>query len=104
MERLPFAVHDLGQEWVEWTGLPMVFAVWACRAGLRPAELAPAFLDSCRFGLKHLDDIVRLEAPHRGISEILAREYLTRRVVLELGEREYEGLRLFLNYARELGA
>jgi len=102
IERLPYAVHDLGQEWVEWTGLPMVFAVWACRAGLEPGELAPAFLDSCRFGLEHLDDIVRLEAPRRGISEALAREYLTRRVVLELGEPEYEGLRLFLGYAREL--
>jgi len=102
VERLPYAVLDLGREWVEWTGLPMVFAVWACRAGLPPAELAPAFLNSCRFGLEHLDDIVRLEAPRRGITEALAREYLTRRVVLELGEREYEGLRLFLSYAREL--
>ena len=29
---LPFHVLDLGAEWTEMTGLPMVFAVWAARA------------------------------------------------------------------------
>ena len=29
--RLPYYVYDLGGEWVEMTGLPMVFAVWAGR-------------------------------------------------------------------------
>src|SRR5947207_225830 len=31
---LPYEVHDLGAEWVEMTGLPMVFAVWASRGGI----------------------------------------------------------------------
>ena len=30
---LPFRVLDLGREWTQMTGLPMVFAVWAARAG-----------------------------------------------------------------------
>ena len=30
---LPWHVYDLGAEWVEMTGLPMVFAVWAGRKG-----------------------------------------------------------------------
>ena len=29
--RLGLEVHDLGQMWKEWTGLPFVFAVWAAR-------------------------------------------------------------------------
>ncbi|MFF0446462.1 menaquinone biosynthetic enzyme MqnA/MqnD family protein [Streptomyces sp. NPDC004609] len=29
--RLGLQVHDLGQMWKEWTGLPFVFAVWAAR-------------------------------------------------------------------------
>lgn len=102
VERLPYQVLDLGEEWNEMTGLPMVFAVWACVAGVQPAELAPSFLSSCRFGLQQLDDIVRLEAPRRGIPEALARRYLSTHIVHQHGEREYEGLRLFLEYARQL--
>ncbi len=101
---LPYQVLDLGEEWTAMTGLPMVFAVWACGAGLQPAGLAPAFLGSCRFGCEHVDDIVRLEAPRRGLPEGLAREYLTRNIIHVHGEREYAGLRLFLDYARELEA
>ena len=41
---LPWKTLDLGAEWVEWTGLPMVFAVWAGRTrALRP-DIAKAFL------------------------------------------------------------
>jgi chorismate dehydratase len=99
--RLPCAALDLGAEWCEMTGLPMVFAVWACHAGYATPELARDFTASCRFGLEHLEEIVRLEAPARNISEALAREYLTRNIVFELGDREYEGMRLFVQYARE---
>ncbi len=31
--RLPYHAYDLGAEWVDMTGLPMVFAVWAAHAG-----------------------------------------------------------------------
>lgn len=97
---LPFATLDLGQEWMEMTGLPMVFAVWGCRKAAMAPGLADAFNESCRFGLARIDDIVRQEAPARNITPALAREYLTHRIVSELGEREYEGMRLFLRFAR----
>src|SRR5690606_15479594 len=32
---------DLGQKWVQWTGLPFVFALWVVRPGVDPAELMP---------------------------------------------------------------
>ena len=99
---LPFHVLDLGLEWTEMTGLPMVFAVWAARADVPSQDPAP-FLASLRFGMEHIEDIVREEHPKLGISEALAREYLTRNIVFELGEREYAGLSTFLQYASELG-
>ena len=98
---LPFHVLDLGLEWVVMTGLPMVFAVWAARAGLPPQDPQP-FRASLRFGTDHIDDIARAEHRNLGISETLAREYLTRNIVFDLGEREYAGLTLFLQYASEL--
>lgn len=99
---IPFHVLDLGSEWTRMTGLPMVFAVWAARAEVHKQDPAP-FLASLDFGMEHIEDIVRQEHPKLGISEALAREYLTRNIVFELGEREYKGLAAFLQYASELG-
>jgi predicted solute-binding protein len=98
----PFATLDLGEEWAAMTGLPMVFAVWGCRDPAIAAELAPVFAASCRFGLDHLEEIARREGPPRQIGEALAFEYLSRHIVNELGENEYQGMRLFLRYVREL--
>ena len=99
---LPFHVLDLGSEWTEMTGLPMVFAVWAARAGL-PTQDPGLFAASLRFGMQHIDDVARQEHSKVGISEALARDYLTRNIIFELGEPEYSGLKLFLQYASELG-
>jgi predicted solute-binding protein len=98
---LPFHVLDLGQEWTEMTGLPMVFAVWAAREGV-PRQDPKPFTDSLHYGQEHMDDIVREWYPKLHISEALVREYLTRNIVFELGEREYSGLAMFLEYAAEL--
>lgn len=96
---LPFHVYDLGAEWAELTGLPMVFAVWAGRDGATGPAVAEAFLASCRYGRERLEEIAREEAPRRGIAPELAMEYLTRNIVHELGDLEYRGLRKFLELA-----
>ena len=94
-------VYDLGAEWGEMTGLPMVFAVWAGRKGVASPDVALAFQESCRFGRERIDEIARSEAGVRGLSFELAREYLTRHIVNELGPREHQGMELFLKYARQ---
>ena len=93
-------VLDLGAEWTALTGLPMVFAIWAGRKEAITPEVEAVFQASYQFGRDRLDDIIRVEAAQRGIRPELAREYLTRRIVCELGPAEYEGLKLFLEYAR----
>ncbi len=98
---LPFHVLDLGTEWTAMTGFPMVFAVWAARAEVPRQDPAP-FLSSLRFGMQHIDDIARCEHSKLGITEALARDYLTHNIVFELGERETAGLETFLRYAAEL--
>lgn len=95
---LSFRILDLGREWTELTGAPMVFAVWASRR-VYPAD---GFMGSLRFGLDHLGEIVRRESAVRGIPETLAHEYLTRNIVFQLGEPEYAGMTKFLEYAAEL--
>jgi predicted solute-binding protein len=45
---------------------------------------------------------VASEAPRRGFPPEFVEEYLTRRIVNELGPREYQGMDLFLSYAGQL--
>jgi chorismate dehydratase len=96
---LPLETLDLGGEWTSMTGLPMVFALWAGRKEILQERYAQAFAASARCGLAHLHEIAAREAPARGITEELAREYLTRHIVFELSERDYAGLDLFLEHA-----
>jgi predicted solute-binding protein len=92
-------VYDLGSEWMEMTGFPMVFAVWAGRRGVVTPAVREAFLGSCRYGLAHMDEIVMAESAARGFAPELVREYLTHSIVHELGPRESQGMRLFLEMA-----
>lgn len=98
--RLPYHVYDLGAEWMELTGLPMVFAVWAGRRGVVTPEISAAFRASLGYGLERIDEIVALESARREFAPELVREYLTRHIVHELGEREYAGMERFLAWAR----
>jgi chorismate dehydratase len=100
---LPYHVIDLGQEWFDMTGLPMVFAVWAGKQDYVTPELTQALIDSYHFGRDNLEDVIRMESAARGIPEEVARPYLTSHIVNELGPREYEGMDLYLNYARDTG-
>jgi chorismate dehydratase len=96
----PGEVLDLGAEWVRLTGLPMVFAVWAGREGTVEDWMEQAFRGSYEYGRQRMEEILDQEAPKRGVSRQLAREYLTRHIAFELGPKEYEGLQLFREQAR----
>ena len=66
-------VHDLGAAWREWTGLPMVFAVWAVRRDYLAAQpglvkdVHEAFLRSRDMSLEHVEEI----AAHASRWEVL---------------------------------
>ncbi|HEY4088130.1 MAG TPA: MqnA/MqnD/SBP family protein, partial [Bryobacteraceae bacterium] len=68
---LPYEVLDLGAEWVEWSGLPMVFAVWAGKKAHLTADVARAFQDSWQWGLGHIDEVIAAGAKERGYREEL---------------------------------
>jgi predicted solute-binding protein len=97
---LPYHVYDLGAEWVEMTGLPMVFAVWAGRKSVITPAVIDAFQASCRFGRERIEEIVAAESPRREFAPQLVRKYLTQHIVHDLDARDYDGMDLFLSYAR----
>jgi chorismate dehydratase len=94
-ETLPYRTLDLGAEWVAWSGLPMVFAVWAGRAEFLTEDVGEAFRGSYLWGWGHLAEMVEYASSERGFRKELAHDYLTRHIVYPLSARHLEGLRLF---------
>jgi chorismate dehydratase len=100
----PTPHHDLGRLWTERTGLPMVFAVWAC------AEPVPE-------GIAELEDaLVASVRQARAEPEVLAREAMERygypagflaryfeKLRYRFGPRERAALFTFLELARDAG-
>ncbi len=101
-EALPYFWVDLGEQWRNLTGLPMVFAAWAATNRWITPRLEKAFISSLQSGMANLDLIVAEQSRERGFGEDLIREYLTKNIVFKLGPREFEGMRTFLNFAGEL--
>jgi predicted solute-binding protein len=101
-DKLPYHVLDLGAEWVNWTGLPMVFAVWTGRGEMFTPKVASAFQASWEWGRDHVEEIVRNAAVERGFPEAVTRDYVTRHIVYELSSKHLKGLELFREKIRAL--
>ena len=101
-EDLPYFWVDLGEQWRNLTQLPMVFAAWAGAGQWITPRLEKAFTASLEYGMANLEMIVAEQSKERGFAQNLIREYLTTNIVFNLGPREFEGMRTFLNYAGEL--
>ena len=99
----PVHVYDMGAEWFELTGLPMVFAVWAAKNLVGDASLAAVFEESRQHGERHINDLVRFESQRLGLDEDLVRRYVTEFIHYDLGEDERRSMSQFLRFAGELG-
>ncbi|MDQ7908419.1 menaquinone biosynthesis protein [Phytohabitans sp. ZYX-F-186] len=106
--RRGLSVTDLGQAWREWTGLPMVFAVWAARrdfAADHPGvvkEVHESFLHSRDLCLSELDDVAASAARWEPFDAATLASYF-RVLDFSLGERQVGGLREFARRAAERG-
>jgi chorismate dehydratase len=94
---------DLGEEWLRWSGLPFVFAVWAARAGSDLGSVEDCLGRARDRGVDHAAEIARREAPRLQISEATAFGYLTKNLHFWLGPAERSGLRLFAELSARLG-
>ncbi|WP_446217883.1 menaquinone biosynthetic enzyme MqnA/MqnD family protein [Micromonospora sp. IBHARD004] len=106
--RRGLAVTDLGQAWREWTGLPMVFAVWAVRRDFAAAhpglvkEVHEAFLRSRDLCLAELDQVAEAAARWEPFDAATLATYF-RTLDFSLGERQVAGVREFARRAAALG-
>src|SRR4051812_18825773 len=100
----PTPHHDLGRLWLERTGLPMVFAVWAC--GDPPPEglaaLQDALVASVRRARAEPEQLAHESSERYGYpAGFLARYFEKLRYTF--GPRERAGLLTFLEMAKDVG-
>jgi chorismate dehydratase len=102
-------VYDLGQVWREWSGLPMVFAVWAARRDYAEAnpglvkDVHALFVHGRDEALEHVDEVAAQASRWEVFdAETLATYFRT--LDFSLGARQVEGLTEFGRRAAEVGA
>jgi chorismate dehydratase len=100
----PTPHYDLGRLWLERTGLPMVFAVWAAPEPLVPglAELEHALVASVRLARSEPEVLAHEASERYGYpAGYLARYF--EKLRYSFGPREKAGLYTFLEMARDVG-
>jgi chorismate dehydratase len=100
----PTPHHDLGRLWLERTGLPMVFAVWAAPEPTHPEllELEDALVESVRAARAQPEQLAYESADRYGYpAGFLARYF--EKLRYRFGPRERAGLYTFLEMARDVG-
>jgi chorismate dehydratase len=101
-------VIDLGQAWREWTGLPMVFAVWAVRKDFAAAnpgavkDVHEMFQRSVELCLGELDEAATAAARWEPFDAATLANYF-RALDFSLGERQIAGVREFARHAAARG-
>ncbi len=103
--RLGLEVHDLGQMWKDWTGLPFVFAVWATRRDYLEREplvvqkVHEAFLASRDLSLEEVGKVAEQAARWETFDEPVLERYFTT-LDFRFGPDQLRGVREF---ARRVG-
>jgi chorismate dehydratase len=98
--RLGLRLLDTGAAWKDWTGLPMVFAVWAVRKDFLERspglvhEVHEAFLRSRDISLENVDKVARQVARWEAFDAATLEKYFTT-LDFSLGERQLAGIREF---------
>lgn len=92
------AALDMGKEWSDLAGSPMVYAMWTVRRSISP-EVAAALATARDDGLAQIDEIVAEAGPELKLPVALCREYLKERLQYRLGPAEQEGLKHFYELA-----
>jgi chorismate dehydratase len=100
----PTPHHDLGRLWLDRTGLPMVFAVWAAPEPTHPVlpELEDALVASVRAARAEPEQLAYESSARYGYPPGFLARYFEK-LRYRFGPRERAGLYTFLEMARDVG-
>ncbi|MEQ1745133.1 MAG: menaquinone biosynthesis protein [Saprospiraceae bacterium] len=93
MERLYPFVYDLGEAWLNWTGLPFVFAAWL---SVRPleAEFVERFNTALAAGIARIPELTQILPSMPGFD---VGAYFRENISYDLDEAKWLGLNRFLD-------
>lgn len=97
-KRYPY-IYDLSEVWMEFTGLPFVFAVWAANKPVAP-ETGSRLNRAFSLGINNLPEIAEKEKNNYPGVDILG--YFTDNISFDLDEKKREGMHKFLGYVESL--
>jgi len=92
--------YDLAEEWIQFTGLPFVFALWVSRMQL-PEVITRPFTDALAYGVSHIPECLNYFSEKLPPGED-SLGYLLNNISFILDERKHQGLNLFLKYMQDL--
>ncbi|RZM10787.1 MAG: radical SAM protein [Pedobacter sp.] len=90
--------YDMGQEWMNFTSLPFVYAAWVANKTI-PEAFVGEFNSALAFGLANRHLVLK-ELPQR--TDIDLEDYLLHKLDFELTNDKRRALELFLNYITQL--
>jgi chorismate dehydratase len=96
-------IWDLGQEWLAWTNLPFVFAMWIARPAADLSRLEEVLRTARDRGLTQLAEIARQHALAVRLPECECLAYLRDHLQFRLGPRQRQGLQRFYELAGRHG-
>lgn len=88
--------YDLAGEWISFTGMPFVFAVWVSLKPV-PEEVLTQLNNALKFGVQNIEgtlDFFSTRLPKNAD----CRQYLSENISYPLDKAKKEGLNLFLSY------
>ena len=96
-ESYPF-VYDMGEEWMNFTGLPFVYAAWVANKEIDPS-FVKEFNEALSIGLAQRNELLNQLPVHQGFD---LRDYLFNKLDFDLSSKKREALELFLSYISRL--
>ena len=96
-DKFPF-VYDLAEEWIQFTGLPFAFAVWASNKKLSD-DFIEEFNNVLKFGIDRREDVVKELEPR---ADFDLHDYLTNRIDYPLTDEKRQAITKFHELIRAL--
>jgi chorismate dehydratase len=90
--------YDMGQEWMDFTGLPFVFAAWVANKHI-PEEFVASFNRALKLGLDNRKTLLK-QLPVDPLFDL--NDYLLHKLDFDLTDKKREALKRFLGYISEL--
>ncbi|MCK6693145.1 MAG: menaquinone biosynthesis protein [Thermoanaerobaculia bacterium] len=92
-------VYDIGEAWINWTGLPFVFAAWVSARPLDP-EFIRRFNAALQFGISKIPELTKIIPAIPGFD---MEAYFRKNISYDLDSAKLNGMQRFLNMVNGSG-